>query len=100
MGYHVGGLITHVIEPRRNDFMEMMLHHIVAFYLYFGYYMANCWKIGSVIALLHDIADISANSTKSISETRFQNLAAILFVLNMVVWFWTRLVVLPFECIY
>jgi len=100
MGYHVGGLITHLFEPRRNDFLEMMLHHIVAFYLFFGYYLSNIWKIGTTIAFLHDIADISANLTKSISETRYQGLAAIWFVINMIVWAWTRLFVLPYTGIY
>ena len=46
MGYHVGGLVQHFITKEKgSDFLEMALHHFVAFYLYFGYYMSNMWEI-------------------------------------------------------
>ena len=65
MGYHVGGFFTHFLSSRRqSDFIEMGLHHIVAFYLYMGTYMYNSWEIGSTIALLHDLADILVNLSK------------------------------------
>ena len=100
MGYHVGGLVTHIIyESHRKDYIEMMLHHILAFYLFFGYYMANVWEIGTLIAFLHDIADITTNLCQSISETRYQNCAASIFIINMFVWAWTRLYILHFHCI-
>ena len=67
MGYHVGGLINHFVSVRRNDFLEMALHHIVALYLFGGCYMFNLWEGGSVIAFLHDIADIFGNLTKTLT---------------------------------
>jgi len=96
MGYHVGGLISHFMHPKGNDFLEMALHHFCAFYLFFGYYMANCWEIGMVIAFLHDIADIFANITKWGSNTRWTKVTVFFFLINMAVWFHTRLIVLPY----
>lgn len=62
--------------------------------------MTNKWKGGSVMALLHDYADIFVGLVKMLAETRFTNFTAGVFVVVMIVWFWTRLVVLPFELIY
>ena len=70
MGYHVGGLITHFFSSsKNNDFIEMGLHHIVAIYLFGGCYLFNCQAIGSTIAFLHDIADITTNLVKALAES-------------------------------
>ena len=95
MGYHVGGLINHFINPRRNDFLEMALHHIVSLYLFGGYYLFNAWETGAVVALLHDIADITANLVKLLAESKFKTSTAVVFVIHMIVWFYTRLFLLP-----
>lgn len=97
MGYHVGGLITHFFSAKKaNDFIEMGLHHIVAIYLFGGCYLFNAWEVGSTIAFLHDIADVTTNVMKTLSESRFKKESAITFVLHMSIWFWTRLIVLPY----
>ena len=95
MGYHFGGLITHFFTARKTDFVEMGLHHIVAIYLFGGLYLFNVWEIGSVIAYLHDIADITANLVKFAGETPYDGLAALCMLLNMSVWIWTRNYTLP-----
>jgi ceramide synthetase len=101
MGFHFGCFFTHLFESnKREDYVEIMLHHVVAMYLFFGYYMGNVWRVGTVIAFLHDIADVTAMLSKSLSETKYSNLTAICFIFNMFVWFYTRLFVLPYECIY
>lgn len=97
MGYHVGSFVTHFLGTRRNDFIEMGLHHIVSMYLFGGCYMYNQWECGAVIAFLHDIADIFGNSSKALSDTKYQVTTAVYFVgLHMPVWFYTRCLVLPY----
>lgn len=95
MGYHTGGLIVHVFEERRASFVEMALHHIVTFYLYCGMYFYNVWSIGGVIAYLHDIADIPGHLTKFFTETNYKNCTVVVFITCMIVWFYTRCMVLP-----
>ena len=95
MGYHVGGLFTHFFGTRRNDFLEMGLHHIVSIYLFGGCYLLNVWECGSVIALLHDIADITTNVTKFLAESRFKIPLVIVFLFHMCIWFYTRNFLLP-----
>ena len=100
-GYHLGALIYHFIDgQKREDFIEMGLHHIVTIYLFFGYYMANVWRIGTVIALLHDLADMVMELSRCLSETQVTTPTAMIFVIGMFVWFYTRCYVLPFECVY
>ena len=96
MGYHVGGLITHFITTRKNDFVEMALHHIVALYLFGGCYLFNAWNCGSVLAFLHDIADITTGISKMLSETEYKNTLGAVFVFHMSIWFYTRNFLLPY----
>jgi len=96
-GYHVAGFITHFMGPRKNDFVEMGLHHIVALYLFGGAYIFNGWEAGSVLAFLHDLADIATNMVKFLSESKFKTAAGIWFVsVFMPVWFYTRCLALPY----
>ena len=75
----------------------MGLHHIVAIYLYGGCYLFHAWNVGGVIALIHDIADITTGIVKSLAETKFGNATAISFVIHMILWFYTRLLLLPWS---
>jgi len=95
MGYHVGGLITHFFGTRRNDFVEMGLHHILSLYLYGGAYLCNFLEIGCVIAFLHDTADITTNIVKALAETKLKIPTAVVFVIHMCIWFYTGNFLLP-----
>ena len=82
------------------DFVEMGFHHILAMYLMGGMYLFNVWEIGSVIAFLHDIADINTGLIKMLSESIYTRVTGIFFIFNtFFVWLWTRMLVLPW-CIY
>ena len=94
-GFHVAGFVVHFMDSKKNDFVEMALHHIVALYLFGGLYLFNVWEAGSVIAFLHDIADIFVSLSKSWAETNYSNVTAVLFVCAMGIWFYTRIFSLP-----
>ena len=96
MGYHVGGLIFHFLEARRTDFLEMLLHHTVALYLYGGSYMMNVWETGAVIAYIHDLSDISVSLIKILAETSCKKPLAVVVVLHMMLWFYVRNLVYPY----
>lgn len=87
----------HIFTPnRRNDFVEMALHHLVTVYLFGGLYLLNTLEVGSAIAFLHDIADIFVNIVKFSGETEHDNLSAFLMIVHMIVWAYTRLITLPY----
>ena len=72
MGYHVGDTIVHTFfKERASNFNEMLLHHIATATLFFCCIYANQMGIGSVIAYLHDIADIFGNLVKCMTTTKY-----------------------------
>ena len=71
MGYHVGSFIVMFFKEKRNDFIDMLLHHIVACLLYSGFYLFNHLPGGTTIAVLHDIADVTGNHLRFWAETKY-----------------------------
>lgn len=93
MGYHVFALFHHAMEKKRNDFIEMFLHHFVTVFLYAFSYFCNFTVAGSIIMFLHDIADIFTAGVQCFTETIFNNLS-IFFGIGMAIsWFYTRIIV-------
>ena len=96
MGYHLHDLIIHAfVEERMNDFEEMLLHHIAAISLYFCYIFGNMLGVGSVIAFLHDLADILGKASKLLNSTIYQNGSVVAFLCCICVWGYTRIFWLP-----
>jgi hypothetical protein len=51
--------------------------------------------LGAMISLLHNISDIPTTITRALSQTHFKHGTIITFLINIVVWVATRLVMLP-----
>lgn len=73
----------------------MTLHEILTIYLYGGCYLVQLWEMGALISLLHGVSDILIMVSKVLSESKVSHLAAGTFVTEMIVWFYTRLIVFP-----
>jgi len=52
-------MLDHICYNRKNDFVEMILHHSVTIYLLVGSYMFNLWEGGAIISFIHDASDIT-----------------------------------------
>jgi hypothetical protein len=95
MSYHTGALLVHIFDTRKNDFLEMLLHHSVTMFLYGFSYMFNIWEPAVVIAYLHDVSDIPVCLTRLFVETDYKKLTVIWFLTNAACWFYVRLLVFP-----
>ena len=95
MSYHTGALIVHIFDTRKNDFVEMLLHHSVTLYLYGFSYIFNLWETATVIAYLHDMSDITVCLTRLFIETEYKKCALFWFLTNAAIWFYVRLYVFP-----
>ena len=95
-GFHLYNFMKHVLDSKKNDFIEMGLHHVVALYLFGGLYFLNFWENGAAFAFLHDIADIFIMAARTFGETNHSNFAGGIFACAMIVWFYTRIIVLPY----
>ena len=73
----------------------MMIHHIAANSLYFAYIFGNIVPFGSMIAYLHDLADIPANLGKVFSSTVYETISSVIGVWLMIFWGYTRIIILP-----
>jgi hypothetical protein len=108
IGYHFGDLLNLLFfEEKQSDFEEMLCHHIAASTLLISMIYSNSYGIGCVVSFLHDIADITASVTKYFACTPYTTTLVSWFISNMVVWAYTRLIVLPYllyriwtECVF
>jgi hypothetical protein len=90
-GYRMTELLSHVfLDIPSNDYYESLLHHMCALFLNITMIYSNFLGIGCIINFLHDISEIIAHAAKFFSATKYENALVGLFLLNMVVWFYTR----------
>lgn len=86
----------YIYQEKTKDLFEMTLHEVVTIYLYAGCYLMNLWEIGSVISWLHNASDILIMLSKVLSQTKYARATAIIFLVEMIIWFYMRLVVFPY----
>lgn len=78
-------------DPKKNDFIEMALHHAVTVYLFGFSYMGN-FIIGGPVTFLHNWADICISWCRMWGETEYYNsIAKYSFILSQLMWMYTRL---------
>jgi hypothetical protein len=93
--YHCQGTITHLLCARKQDFIELGLHHLICLILYCGCYMINVAELSASFGLMHDIADLPLAFTKILAETKYKLQTALLFTITTCIWAWTRCIALP-----
>ena len=86
----------YVYGEKTKDLFEMTLHEVVTIYLYAGCYLMNMIEIGVVISWLHSASDILIMLSKVLSQTKYATATAIVFLIEMVIWFYMRLIVFPY----
>ncbi|KAG6623474.1 LAG1 longevity assurance [Phytophthora cinnamomi] len=103
LGYHFHSLLFMLLfSPIRNDFIEMLLHHLVTIILIGGSYLANYCAMGALVTFTHDIGDVTGCKKTPISvvDTGNTPLIVAMYVVLLVSWGYTRLYVYPFHLIY
>ncbi|RLN70962.1 hypothetical protein BBJ28_00020114 [Nothophytophthora sp. Chile5] len=101
LGYHVHSLLFMVFfSPIRNDFIEMLLHHVATIILIGGSYLANYSAFGALVVFTHDIGDVTGYGIKSIVDSGHTALVVVMYVVLLVSWAYSRLYVFPFHLIY
>ena len=83
MGFHFGSLVKSCLDTKKADFVEMVVHHIATIFLYFSSYIANGLEVATLVALTHDIADITVCGIKVLSESIFKNAQVVFFFVHL-----------------
>ena len=102
------GAISVCLEHKRKDFWEMQIHHLVTFLLVVISYAYGWNRVGAVIMLNFDPADVPLHTAKMLkylgerrcvkAENAWATLADVFFVLFMTLFFGTRIFLHGYIC--
>ncbi|XP_061381989.1 ceramide synthase 5 [Danaus plexippus] len=92
--------ISQFWDVRRKDFWQMFVHHIATILLLSFSWVCNLHRIGTLVLLLHDCADIFVEAVKAAKYAGYQKLCDSLFVGLIVTWISTRVGIFPFYIIW
>ncbi|KAI5642617.1 TLC domain-containing protein [Phthorimaea operculella] len=92
--------ISQFWDVKRKDFWQMFVHHIATILLLCFSWVCNFHRIGSLVLLVHDCADIWLEMAKATKYANYQKLCDILFVVFVVLWLITRIYFYPFHIIW
>ncbi|KAG2782405.1 hypothetical protein PC129_g16638 [Phytophthora cactorum] len=96
LGYHLHSLLFMVFfSPIRNDFIEMLLHHVATILLIGGSHLANYTEFGALVVFTHDLGDVTGYGIKSIVDTGNTPLVVFMYLVLLASWAYTRLFVFP-----
>ncbi|XP_023312988.1 ceramide synthase 6-like [Anoplophora glabripennis] len=88
--------VSQFFDVRRKDFWQMFIHHIAAILLMSLSWMVNVFRIGCLVLVVHDSADIFLEGAKMAKYAGYQKLCDAIFAILTVLWILTRLVIYPF----
>jgi len=86
-------------QPRQNDFVEMLVHHIVTIVLIVFSYVGSYWQIGSTLIIFTDVADPWMELAKVFNYGGYGLLADILLGFFTLIFIISRVVLFPTYCI-
>lgn len=84
-----------LLESRKPDFWEMLLHHVVSCSLVSFSYILNYVRMGSLVLLLHGATDILIYASKAVVDTPNIRLIAISYFALVAAYAWFRIYVFP-----
>ncbi|XP_033762172.1 ceramide synthase 2-like [Pecten maximus] len=93
-------VFTLVTDHKRKDFTEMVVHHIVTILLIYFSFACNQIRIGTLVLIIHDSVDFWMAAAKMAIYLKKMKVADSLFVIFLVVWFFTRLYIYPFRIVW
>ena len=93
--------IWHLTEKtKRNDHVEMCLHHLLTLSLYFGAYIMSDIESGLVVSFLMDFCDIWTHLAKGLVDTQYVKTVTLCGALMWIFWGYTRIFCFPIHVYY
>ncbi|KAL8278089.1 hypothetical protein RQP46_009549 [Phenoliferia psychrophenolica] len=78
------------LEKPRDDYIELIIHHIITLWLVGASYLVNLTQIGIAIFVSMDIPDLLLAISKCINYAGLENTGNVSFVLFMLTWGYLR----------
>lgn len=98
-GFYISAVCTQLFDVKRKDFTEMIIHHIATLTLLVFSWILNFVRIGSLVLVSHDIADVIMEGAKTLRYLGYTNACNVLFITFTFTWLVTRLGFFPFYII-
>ncbi|KAG8516356.1 Ceramide synthase 3 [Galemys pyrenaicus] len=83
-------------DVKRKDFLANVIHHLAAISLMSFSWCANYIRSGTLVMIVHDVADIWLESAKMFSYAGWQQTCNILFFIFSIIFFISRFIIFPF----
>ncbi|XP_053356529.1 ceramide synthase 2 [Clarias gariepinus] len=100
MSFYSSLLFSVAVDVKRKDFKEQLVHHWATLILLSFSWCANYIRIGTLVMLVHDAADVFLELGKMFNYARWSSTCNAMFVLFTVVFMITRLIIFPFWLIH
>ncbi|KAI8117872.1 Ceramide synthase 6 [Lucilia cuprina] len=91
MAFYWSLTVTQFVDVKRKDFWQMFIHHMVTLLLMSLSWICNLHRVGSLVLVIHDCADIFLEAAKLTKYANYQKLCDIIFGIFTVIWIITRL---------
>lgn len=95
MAFYWSLTFSQCFDNKRKDFWQMFVHHVLTLTLIALSWICNLHRIGSLVLLVHDCADIFLEAAKSLKYANLQKACDIIFGIFTVTWIITRLMLYP-----
>ena len=99
LGYHFFSLLQHLYKEPKNDFIEMLLHHVMTVSLVGLAYYMNYVTMSSLVLFVHDVSDVFGYLVRIFVDTNYKMITLSSYIGLLISWFYMRLVIFPFDLI-
>lgn len=100
LGFYWSLTISQFMDTKRKDFLQMFVHHIVTIMLLTFSWTSNLFRIGSLVLVIHDFADVPLEAAKMAKYVENQRVADSCFAVFTVAWIISRLGLYPYRIIF
>ncbi|XP_015784362.1 ceramide synthase 5 [Tetranychus urticae] len=95
LGFYISLIISQFFDVKYSDFWQMFIHHVVTVLLLCFSWACNLHRIGTLVLIIHDFADIPLEGTKITRYMKTPRLANVVFSVFLICWIYSRLGLLP-----
>lgn len=100
LGFYISLLISQFTDVPKKDFYQMLVHHLVTILLLTFSWTCNFVRIGTLVLVIHDFADIPLEGAKICRYIRARDsISNAVFIVFTLCWLFSRLGLLPIRVI-
>ncbi|CAG9770788.1 unnamed protein product [Ceutorhynchus assimilis] len=96
MAFYWSLCVSQFFDVKRKDFWQMFIHHIATILLMCLSWIVNVFRVGTLVLVVHDSADIFLEAAKMAKYSGYQKVCDVIFAIFTLLWIVTRLGFFPF----